>query len=328
MRLDELARQIDAEVVGDGSLEVNTVSTLDDAQPGQISFLANAKYQKQLEATKASAVIVAKSISSNNRLTLLKTSDPYFAFRQAVVLLHGYRQHPHEGVHPKAHVEETATIGKGTVIYPGAYIGPRVWIGQDCIIYPNVVIYDDTFIGDRVIIHGGTAIGQDGFGFSTHKGVHHKIPQIGNVVVEDDVEIGSNCTIERAALGSTLIGTGTKIDNLVVIGHGAKVGPHCLLVAQTGIAGSVTIGHHVTMGGQVGIAGHLKVGDNVTIAAKAGVMSDVPDQTVMMGIPAMAASQARRVYLLFTQLPEMAERLKQLEQQVEELGESGDTPLA
>jgi UDP-3-O-[3-hydroxymyristoyl] glucosamine N-acyltransferase len=241
--------------------------------------------------------------------------------------LHGFRKHPHDGIHPSAHVDPTASIGEGTVIYPGAFVGPRVKIGTDCILYPNAVVYDDTIIGNRVIIHSCTVIGVDGFGFATSRGVHHKIPQVGNVIIEDDVEIAANCAVERAALGSTLIGAGTKIDNLVVIGHATKIGPHGLLVAQVGIAGSVTIGHHVTVGGQVGIAGHLKIGDNVTIAAKAGVMNDVEDQTVLIGIPAMPASQARRVYSYFTQLPDLVERIKQLEQQVEELADSGDTPL-
>lgn len=327
MRLDELAAKIDAQVEGDGSIEITAAATLEEAQPGQVAFLANPKYQKQLETTKASAVIVAQRISSP-RVALLKTLDPYYAFARTVVALHGHRKHPHEGVHPKAHIDPTATIGRGTVIYPGVFVGPRAKIGSDCILYPSVVVYDDTVIGDRVIIHAGSVIGQDGFGFATHKGEHHKIPQVGNVIVEDDVEIGSNCAIERAALGSTVIGKGTKIDNLVVIGHGTKIGPHGLLVAQTGIAGSVTIGHHVTMGGQVGVAGHLKIGDNVTIAGKAGVMNDVDDQTIMMGLPAMPTSQARRVYGVFIQLPEVVARLKQLEQQVEELAESGDTPLA
>lgn len=327
MRLDELAKQIDAQLEGDGSIEVSAVATLENARKGDVGFLANPKYQKQLETTQASAVIVAQRVS-NPRVPLLRTGDPYYAFSKAVVALHGYRKHPHEGIDPRANVDPTATIGPRTTIYPGVYVGPRAKIGADCILYPNVVVYDDTIIGDRVIIHAGSAIGQDGFGFATHKGVHHKIPQVGNVVIEDDVEIGSNCAIERAAMGTTLIGKGTKMDNLVVIGHGVAIGPHGLLVAQTGIAGSVVIGHHVTLGGQVGVAGHLKIGDNVTVAAKAGVMSDVEDQTVLMGLPAMPASQARRVYGAFAQLPELVARIKQLEQQIEELAESGDTPLA
>jgi UDP-3-O-[3-hydroxymyristoyl] glucosamine N-acyltransferase len=327
MRLEELARRIEAELVGDGSIEVTSVSTLEKAGPGQVSFLSNPKYQKQLETTGASAVIVAPRVNSTAKVTLLKAADPYFAFSRAVIALHGFRKHPHEGIHPAAHVHPTATIGARTVIYPGVFIGPGVRIGDDCIVYPNAVIYDDCVIGNRVIIHAGAVIGVDGFGFATNKGVHHKIPQIGSVVIEDDVEIAANSTIERGALENTVIGKGTKIDNLVVVGHGTRIGAHGLLVAQTGIAGSVTVGHHVIMGGQVGVAGHLKIGDNVTIAAKGGVMNDIEDQSILIGTPAMPASQARRVYSIFTQLPELLERVRQLEQQVEELGDSGDTPL-
>lgn len=327
MRLDELAKLISAEVVGDGSIEITSVSTLEDALPGQISFLSNPKYAKQLETTKASAVIVATRVNSTAPVTLLKTADPYYAFSQAVVVLHGYRKHPFEGIHPQAHVDPTAKIGQRTVIYPGAFVGPRVTIGDDCIIYPNAVIYDDSVLGNRVIIHAGTAIGVDGYGFATNKGIHHKIPQIGNVILEDDVEVLANCAIQRAALNSTIIGKGTKIDNLVVIGHNVKIGAHGLIVAQVGISGSTTLGHHVTIGGQGAIAGHLKIGDNVTIAAKAGVINDIEDQMIMIGMPAMPAVHARRVYSLFTQLPDLLERIKQLEQQVEELADSGDTPL-
>jgi UDP-3-O-[3-hydroxymyristoyl] glucosamine N-acyltransferase len=318
MRLDELARRIEAQLVGDGSIDVTSAATLEEARPGQVAFFANPKYAEQLKTTRASAVIVAPAVEAS-RVPLLRSADPYYAFCKAVVALHGHRVHPHKGVHPKAHVEPTATIGEGTVVYPGVYVGPRASVGRDCILYPNVVIYDDCALRDRVIVHAGTVIGQDGYGFATHQGVHHKIPQTGNVVIEDDVEMGSNCVIERAALGSTVIGRGTKMDGGVIVGHGTKIGPHGLLVAQVGIAGSVTIGHHATIAGQVGIAGHLKIGDNVTIAAQAGVINDVPDQTVLMGAPAMPVAQARRTYSLFTQLPELVDRLKTLEQKVEEL---------
>jgi UDP-3-O-[3-hydroxymyristoyl] glucosamine N-acyltransferase len=324
MRLDQLAQRIEAAVIGDPSIDVTGVATLDEAQPGQVSFLANRRYAAQLETTRASAVIVGGGGIESNHVTLLRAADPYFAFAQAMIALHGYRVHPHEGIHALAFVHPTARVGAGTTIYPGCYIGPGARIGRDCILYPNVVIYDDCVLGDRVTLHAGTVIGQDGFGYATHKGVHHKIPQIGNAVIEDDVELGSNCVIERAALGSTIIGRGTKMDGCVVIGHGTKMGEHGLLVAQVGVAGSVTIGHHATIGGQVGIAGHLKIGDNVTIAAQAGVMSDVPDQTVIMGAPAMPASHARRVYTVFTQLPDLAERIKKIEQQVQELSTGDD----
>jgi UDP-3-O-[3-hydroxymyristoyl] glucosamine N-acyltransferase len=217
-------------------------------------------------------------------------------------------------------LEATATVGENTVIYPGVYVGARTSIGRDCIIYPNVVLYDDCIIGDRVIIHAGASIGHDGFGFATSKGVHHKIPQVGNVVLEDDVEIGANSTIARAAMGSTIIAKGSKIDAQVCLGHGVKVGEYALLVSQVGIAGSTTLGHHVTLGGQVGVSGHLNLGNNVMAAAQAGIISDVPGQTAVMGAPAMPISHARRVYVIFSKLPDLLDRVRQLEDQVTELG--------
>jgi UDP-3-O-[3-hydroxymyristoyl] glucosamine N-acyltransferase len=327
MRLDELAARIDAQVVGDGSIDVTSVAPLDSATAGQVSFLSNPKYVNDIQSTKASAVIVSPKISSDH-VTLLKTRDPYYAFQQTVVLFYGHRKHPFTGIHPAAHVDPTATVGENSILYPGVFVGPRAKIGRNCVLFPNVCIYDDTIVGDRVIIHAGSAIGVDGFGFATHDGVHHKIPQVGRVVIEDDVEIGGNCSIERGALDDTRVGRGTKMDQNVVIGHGTTVGEHCLLVAQVGIAGSVTVGHHVTMAGQVGIAGHLKIGDHVTIAAQAGVMSDIEDKTVVIGSPAMPASHARRVYSIFTQLPDLLSRIRALEQQVADLTESGDTPIA
>ena len=320
MKLSDLAPRISATVLGDPSLDITSCNTLADATPGQLSFLANPKYTRELETTKASAVIVGLSATTDRKTTLLKANDPYFSFQQAILYLHGHRKHPHAGVHPRAHVELSATVGEGSVIYPGVYLGPNVKVGRDCILYPNVTVYANCVLGDRVIIHAGTVIGEDGFGFATHKSEHHKIPTLGNVVIEDDVEIGANCTIDSATFGSTVIGKGTKFSNLIAIGHNSRVGPHSLLVAQVGIAGSVQIGHHATLAGQVGIAGHLKLGDNVVVAAQSGVMNDVPDQTVVMGSPAMPANQARRVYTLFTQLPDLHDRLKHLESAVSELG--------
>jgi UDP-3-O-[3-hydroxymyristoyl] glucosamine N-acyltransferase len=319
MKLGDLAEKIGAELEGDASIDIGSCATLEEATGGQLTFLSNPKYAEQLQTTQASAVVVGMNTTSE-RVALLKTKDPYYAFCQAVVLVHGYRKHPHAGVHPQAYIDATAKIGEGTTVYPGVFVGPRARIGKQCVLYPNVVIYEDCVLGDRVTVHAGTVIGQDGFGYATSEGVHHKIPQCGNVVIEDDVEIGSNCAIERATLGSTRIGKGTKFCDLIAIGHGTKVGEHCLFVAQVGLAGSVTTGHHVTMAGQVGVAGHLKIGNNVTIAAKAGVMDDIADQLTVIGQPAMPAQQARRVYTIFTQLPELVARIKKLEQQVEELG--------
>lgn len=316
----ELAGRIGAELVGDESVVIESAATLEEAGAGQVSFLSNPRYVGQLETTKASAVIVALGVKAEREgLILLRTADPYYAFTQAMVLLHGYRRHPHDGVHPGAYVDATAKIGENTTIYPGVYVGPRAKIGNDCILYPNAVVYDDCVLGNRVTIHAGTVIGQDGFGYATVKGVHHKIPQAGNVVIGDDVEIGSNCAIERATLGSTVIGEGTKFCDLIAIGHGTKIGRHGLFVAQVGIAGSVKVGDHVTLAGQVGVAGHLKIGDNVTIGAQAGVINNVEDQQTLMGAPAMPVSHGRRVYSVFVQLPQLLDRIKKLEQQVIEL---------
>ena len=316
--LRELAAEIGAVVEGDPQVTVSSVNTLEEATVGQVSFLSNARYVRLLETTRASAVIVAPQVRSS-RVALLKTPDPYFAFTKAVVKLHGYRNHPHQGIHPAAHVDPTASVGEGSVLYPGVYVGPRARIGRDCILYPNVVVYDDCVLGDRVTVHAGCSIGHDGFGFATAKGpdgvvAHHKIPQVGNVVIEDDVEIGANCAIDRATLGSTVIGRGTKFSNLISIGHGARIGPHGLLVGLVGIAGSTKLGQYVTLGGQVGIAGHLEVGDRVTVAAQSGVINDVEPGVTLIGSPAMPAAQARRVYTVFTQLPELLERVKKLEQ--------------
>ncbi len=327
MRLSELARRIEAVVVGDGELEVTSCATLEEAGAGQVSFLANPKYMKQVETTKATAVVVGHKVESGH-VALLKARDPYYAFTQALVILHGHRKHPHAGIHPRAHVDPTAAVGEGTVIYPGVYVGPRAKVGRDCTLYPNAVVYDDCILGDRVTVHAGAVIGVDGFGYATHAGedkvaMHHKIPQTGNVVLEDDVEIGANCTVQRAAMGSTVIGKGTKFGDLISIGHGVRIGAHGLLVGLNAVAGSTTVGHHMIMGGQAGIAGHLKLGDNVTIAAQAGVMSAIKDQTTVLGTPAMDAAHGRKVYVGFMQLPELMQRIKQLEQKVEELGAEG-----
>jgi UDP-3-O-[3-hydroxymyristoyl] glucosamine N-acyltransferase len=313
MKLDDLARQIEAQVVGDGSVDVTGVAPLETAGARQIGFVSNPKYLKHLESTRAGAVIVGENVQSNH-VALLKTQDPYYALMRTVVLLHGHRKHPHAGIHDSAHVDGTAQIGAGTVVYPNAFIGPGCRVGRDCVIYPGATIYDGCRIGDRVIIHAGAVIGTDGFGFATHGGVHHKIPQIGSVVLEDDVEIGANAVIARGSLSDTRIGRGTKIDALVIVAHGSTIGEHGLLVAQVGIAGSTQIGDHVTLAGQVGIAGHLKIGNHVTVGAQGGVMEDVPDKQVLIGSPAMPARHARRVYTIFAKLPELLDRIKELEE--------------
>jgi UDP-3-O-[3-hydroxymyristoyl] glucosamine N-acyltransferase len=253
------------------------------------------------------------------------------------VLLHGYREHEPVGISPRAAiapgarigpdchvhdfaiVSENAQIGSGCVLYPGAYVGRDVRIGEGCVLHPNAVVYESCRIGRRVIIHAGTTIGSDGFGYATHDGVHHKIPQIGTVMIEDDVEIGASCSVERGTLSDTVIGEGTKIGDLVTIGHGTRVGPHCLIVAQAGIAGSATLGHHCVMGGQVGIVGHITIGNNVTIGAQAGVINSIPDGETVAGAPAIDVNQARRAYTMIPHLPQMRQDIRNLQSRLEKL---------
>ena len=337
--LGKLADYVGGRVRGDPEVIIRSASTLGRAEQGDISFLANRKYEKQLRTTRASAVIVGRE-TVNTSVPLLIAEDPYYAFMQIMVLLHGHRKHKKAGISPQAsisdsakigadcHIHEFATIadmariGNGCIIYPGAYIGQDAHVGNDCIIYPNVSIYDGSRIGNRVIINANSTIGEDGFGYASHKGVHHKMPQIGIAIIEDDVEIGTCCGIERGTLADTVIGQGSKLGDLVTIGHGAKIGPHCLLVAQVGIAGSTTIGHHCIIGGQVGIVGHINIGNNVTIAAQAGVINNIPDGKIVLGTPAIEANLGKRAYSMIQYLPNMRANIRKIESQIEQIDSS------
>ena len=334
--LSELAEYVDGRVCGDPNIKIKSASTLGRAGEGDISFLANNKYEKQLRTTKASAVIVGKE-TANTPVPLLVADDPYYAFMQIMVLLHGHRKHKKVGIsshssisdsakvgvdchiHDFATIADDARIGDGCIIYPGVYIGQGVQIGNDNIIYPNVTIYDGCKIGNRVIINANSTVGEDGFGYASHKGMHHKIPQTGTVIIEDDVEVGACCGIERGTLGDTVIGLGSKLGDLVTVGHGTKIGAHCLLVAQVGIAGSTTLGHHCVVGGQVGIVGHINIGNNVTIAAQAGVINNIPDGKVVLGAPAIEANQGKRAYSMIEYLPEMRQTIRKLDNQLEKI---------
>lgn len=337
--LGELAEYVGGRVCGDSSVVIKSASTLGRAGEGDISFLTNRKYEKQLSTTKASAVIVGNE-SPVTSVSLLVAEDPYYAFMQIMVLLHGHRKHKKTGISQKASISDTAKVGAdchigdyvvvadgakirdGCVIYPGVYIGQDVQIGNDSIIYPNATIYDGCRIGNRVIINSNSTVGEDGFGYATHKGVHHKIPQTGIVVIEDDVEIGACCGIERGTLSDTFIGQGSKIGDLVTIGHGARIGQHCLLVAQVGVAGSTNIGNYCVIGGQVGIVGHINIGNNVTIGAQAGVINNVPDNKVVLGSPAIDADVGRRAYSVLQYLPEMRQNIRELQNRIDRITSS------
>ncbi len=339
MTIEQLSQRIGAAVRGDGSRSVTGCAGLEEAGPRDVSFLANRKYTSRLAQTQAGAVILSPDDAQQapSGCTLLVAADPYFAFREAVVALHGYRQHPEPGVsdlavvdpaaqigpgcciQPLVYIAAGAVIGEGSVIYPHCYVGDGATIGKQCILYPNVTVYDGCVLGDRVVLHSGCVIGQDGFGYATHQGQHHKIPQIGNVVIEDDVEMGAGCAIDRATVGSTRIGKGTKFSDLVAIGHGTEVGPHNLLVAQVGLAGSVKTGQYVAFGGQAGVAGHLEIGDQAQIAAKAGVIDDLPAKGQYGGQPAMPMAQTKRSVLTLTRLPDLVQDFRQLQKRVAQL---------
>jgi len=339
MTLAELAARIGAELVGDGAVRVHAVAPIDRAGAGEITFLANQRYAEYLASTRAAAVIVGRSAECPPSLPRLVAEDPYFAFREAIVALHGHREHPppmeaRDGVsagarihpsasigagcriHPLAAVERGATIGRDCVLYPGVYVGEEATIGDGCVLFPNSVVYDRCRIGNRVTIHACAVIGSDGFGYATHHGRHEKIPQTGIVVVEDEVEIGSGCVVERAAMEETRIGAGTKLADLISIGHGARLGRGCLLVSLVGISGSVEVGDFVAFGGQAGVAGHLSIGSQAQIAAKAAVVSDVPPGARVAGIPAIDLDAAKRNALAGRDLYGMSRRLKELEREV------------
>jgi UDP-3-O-[3-hydroxymyristoyl] glucosamine N-acyltransferase len=323
---------------GDPNRIVRQVATLEDAVEGDVSFLSNPKYEKILQTTKASVVVCRPDAPAPDHLALIQVADPYAAITVLIVKLHGYRQHRrvpadprctsiHETarigdnatIHPGVTVDEQAVIGNNAVLYPGCYVGPRCRIGDNVLLYPNVVLYDNTILGDRVTIHANTVIGEDGLGYAPYGGQWVKIPQIGHVEIEDDVEIGAGCTIDRATLGRTRIGKGTKFSNLIAIGHGTQVGAHCLFVAQVGVAGSVTVCDRVTMAGQAGVVGHIRVGEGATVGAKAGVTNHVPDGETVLGAPAIPIHDMKRQVAHMARLPELSKRVKALEKELAEL---------
>lgn len=316
---------------------VNAVNTLEDAIEGEVSFLSNPKYLPALEKTAASAVIVREGIAVPNGIAAIRCADPYAAVTVAIITLHGHRRHPQWGLSERATIHPSATVGANPniaggvtiaanvvvgdncTVYPGCYLADGSRIGHDCTLFPNVVIYDHCEIGNRVTIHAGSIIGEDGLGYAPHEGKWIKIPQVGRAVIRDDVEIGANCTIDRATLGQTEVGPGTKFGNVIVIGHGTKVGPDCLFVGLVGVAGSTTFGRHVTLAGQVGVAGHVTIGDDVRAGGQAGIRSSIEPNTEVLGAPAMELQEARRSMVAVQQLPRWIKRVKELEREVGEL---------
>ena len=338
MKLSEIAERIGGVVDGDAELEVGAVAGLKEAGAGDLSFLANPKYSALVAETRASAVIVPSDWDRSVSCSLIRVENSDQAFAVAAELFYEPVPAPQPGIHPTACVADSAqlaehvvigancvvedgvVIGAGTVIQANCVIGYKSVIGEKCLLYPLVSTREFTEIGDRVIIHNGTVVGSDGFGYAVQKdGSRTKIPQIGRVVIEDDVEIGANVAIDRARFGKTRIGKGTKIDNLVQIAHNVVIGEHSVMCGQSGISGSSTVGSRCILAGQAGLAGHLEVGDGAIVGAQAGVMKDVAPGDFVMGSPAFPHLQSKKMVANTMLLPKMKHRIKELEERIAQL---------
>jgi UDP-3-O-[3-hydroxymyristoyl] glucosamine N-acyltransferase len=328
----ELAKHLGGEVLGNGAVVLTGFAPADRAQPGDLTFAENDSYFACAEQSAAAAILVDGNFKTAKK-ALIRVPNARIAFAKALPLFYPEPAFP-PGIHPTAIVAASAKldptahvgpysvigehvrVGARSVLQSGVYVGANCAIGDEVNIFPNVTLYPKIEIGHRVRIHSGTVVGSDGFGYVLDGGVHRKVPQIGNVIIGDDVEIGANVTIDRGALGPTTIGRGTKIDNLVQIAHNVTIGENCLVVAQAGIAGSTTLGNYVVLGGQVGLAGHLKIGNRVSIAAQSGVMHDISDGEKWFGYPAQPDRQAKRQMVALQQLPELLRRVSKLEQKL------------
>jgi UDP-3-O-[3-hydroxymyristoyl] glucosamine N-acyltransferase len=336
MTLREIADFLDGEVLSDEKIIVKGLAGIKEAKQGEITFLANPRYNHLISQTRASAIITSREIDFTSK-PLVRVDNSSLAFAKIVDKFCPKKPLHPKGIHSTAIiaksaklgrgvaigaytvVEENAVIGDNTIIYPNCYIAQEVRIGNNTLIYANVSIRETVSLGGRVVVQSGTVIGSDGFGFITQQGRHQRIPQIGTVVIEDDVEIGANVTIDRARFDKTVIGQGTKIDNLVQIAHNVVIGQNCFIVAQAGISGSTTIGNNVTLAGQAGLVGHISVGDNATVAAQAGVSKSVPANTVVWGYPAKPLSIAKRINASIQNLPRLYKKVEEIKERIEEL---------
>jgi len=338
-----LAERLGAQVQGDAQRIICTVAPLAEAGPDALSWLGDRRYLREMARTRAAAVLVPRKWEISAETTLLRVDDPDAALCQVLGWLAPEPERVPPGVHPTALVAPTAqvdgaaigpycvvgertVVGPGTQLHAGVFIGREVTLGRDCVLWPHVVVRERVQIGDRVVIHANSTIGSDGFGYLLREGRHIKIPQIGTVVIEDDVEIGANVTIDRARSGRTRIGRGTKIDNLVQIGHNCDVGEHCILVGQCGVSGSSTLGRYVVLAGQVGVADHVRIGDGAQVTAQSGVPSDIPDGAVYRGTPATEFREYMRQTAALRRLPRLLEQVRDLARRIERLESPEDDP--
>jgi len=328
----ELANQLAGEVVGDANATLTGFAMINLAKAGDLTFAETAEYLAAAEASAATAIICDRKVSSDKK-TLIRVANPRVAFARALAIFFPEPKYA-PGIHPTAAIAASALVDPTAHIGPHCTIGERVKIGANVVLqsgnfigadstvgdgtnlFPNATVYTHSQIGQRVRIHAGAVVGADGFGYVFDSGFHRKVPQIGNVIIGDDVEIGANATIDRAALGSTVIGKGSKIDNLVQIGHNVEIGEHCIFCSQVGISGSTKIGNYTVLAGQVGLAGHLKIGNQVTIGSKAGVMHNIPDGEQWLGIPAQPDRQAKRIMIAMQRLPDLLKKVAEWEKKL------------
>jgi UDP-3-O-[3-hydroxymyristoyl] glucosamine N-acyltransferase len=317
MRLTELADIVGGHVHGDGETQIERIADLEQAREGEIAYVDNEKFFENALASKASCLIVPKIEKFYNR-NLIEVANPKLAFAQIGAVLHPTRREPQ--IHPSAVVGQTARIAATSYIGPNVSIGENVTIGDDCVLHANVVLYDAVTIGNRVILHAGVCIGADGFGYVRHDLGYEKFPQIGTVVIEDDVEMGAYTCVDRAALGRTRIGRGTKLDNMVHVGHNCDIGERVVIAAQTGISGSVVIEDDAVIGGQVGFGDHTRVQKGAIIGSKAGILpGKIVRPGVWWGIPVQPLEKYKRMNFYLNRLAEMHEEIKQLRQEVDDL---------
>ncbi|MFQ5905351.1 MAG: UDP-3-O-(3-hydroxymyristoyl)glucosamine N-acyltransferase [bacterium] len=335
MKLREIADIVDGKLLGDPDAEVNSVAPIDAAGEGVLTFAASKQYLRAVESSRATCIMVPRGFHLGGR-NLIEVEDPRLALAKAMEVLYRPVSMPpgvEKGAHvaktarlaPSSHVGalayigENARIGERTVVYPLVYIGPRVEIGDDCVIHPNAAIYSGVVLKKRIVVHANAVLGSDGFGYARDGTGHRKIPQVGTVVVEDDVEIGANAAIDRATMGETHIGRGTKIDNLVHIAHNVTVGENCLIVAQAGIAGSTEIGDSVIIGGQAGLVHHIKIGSRTVIGAQAGVTRSFPEDSTISGYPARDHNRSMRGYAGLSKLPSLIKKVSEMDRRLREL---------
>jgi len=330
--LGELAERVKANLDGNGGISIKGAAPVNKAVDGDITFIANVKYLMHLESTRASAVVLDKDTTCPNpNISVLRSPNPYLTFASIIDILYPELPDVPSGIDPSAvvgqncqiaensrigalcHIKNGAKIGSNTRLISSVFVGTNVTIGANCLIYPGVCLLDDTIIGDNVIIHSSTVLGSDGFGFAESDSGLKKIKQIGWVEIGNDVEIGSNCSIDRGALGSTRIGNGTKIDNLVQIAHNVEIGQHSIIVAQVGIAGSAKIGNGVILAGQSGVVGHIELSDGVKVGAQSGIGKSIPAGKTVLGSPARDIVEAKRIEASLTRLPDLFKRVRKLE---------------